>query len=112
MAIDYESELGRVRLLISDTDETNLILSDDQINAFISIEGDVKLAAASALDTIATSEALVLKVMQKDELRTDGAAVAKALREHAKSLREEAHAEGFFDIVEFTPYPPRGPELT
>lgn len=114
MAIDYTTDRGRVRLLIADVDEANLVLADDQLDAYISLEGDdVRLAAAQALDTIASSEALVSKVIKTQDLSTDGPKTADALRKHAASLREQAGGEdeGFFDIVDFDPYP-GSPELT
>jgi hypothetical protein len=46
-----------VRLLISDVDPARQILSDDDILTLLNLEGDVvKLAAAQALDSIASSE--------------------------------------------------------
>lgn len=82
------------------------ILSDDDITTFETLEGDVKLASAMALDTIASSEALVQKVIRILDLSTDGAAVADSLRAHAKTLREqvtvelEAEGDGAFDWAE------------
>ncbi len=103
MAIDYTTDIGRVRLLITDTDEASPIFSDAQIEAFLDIEGDVlKLGAARALETIAVNEALVQKRIKLLDLSTDGPAVAKALQDAAKHLREEvakedADAEQEFD---------------
>lgn len=95
MAIDYASPAGQVRLLIADTDEHNTLLSDEQINAFVRMEGgNVKLAAAQALDAIASSEALISKkITTVDGASTDGPAVAAELRQRAQALREQA-AEG------------------
>lgn len=95
MAIDYTSPAGQVRLLIADTDEANLLLNDEQIAAFLRLEGgNVKLAAAQALDAIASSEALISKkITTVDGASTDGPAVAAELRQRAQALREQA-AEG------------------
>jgi len=94
MAIDYTSPVGQVRLLIADTDEHNVLLSDEQIAAFLRMEGNVKLAAAQALDAIASSEALISKrITTVDGASTDGPAVAAELRQRAQALREQA-AEG------------------
>lgn len=113
MAIDYTSDRGRVRLLISDINENSPVFTDPQIDAFLLLEGEnVKLAAAQALDTIASDEALTLKVIKDRDLSTDGAAVAKSLREHAAALRrraaddvaraeQDAEDDGFtFDVVD------------
>lgn len=94
-----------VRLLIADTDSSNQLLSDPQVSNFLTLEGgNVKLAAAQALDAIASSEALVSKVIKSQDLSTDGPKVAASLREHARSLRtqavEEDEGDGFFEIVD------------
>ncbi|MBP2704403.1 hypothetical protein JOL79_11320 [Microbispora sp. RL4-1S] len=110
MAIDYESDVGRVRLLIPDTDEPNLLLDDAQIRGYLAMEGgDVKLAAAQALDAVASSEALISKKLTTiDGASTDGPAVAAELRARAQALRDQV-AEGLGDdnagllIVDFDP---------
>ncbi|GAA0403050.1 hypothetical protein GCM10009530_63790 [Microbispora corallina] len=108
--IDYASDVGQVRLLIPDTDEANPLLSDAQIGGYLAMEGgDVKLAAAQALDAIASSEALISKKLTTmDGASTDGPAVAAELRARAQALRDQV-AEGLgdadagFDIVDFDP---------
>lgn len=84
-------------------------LLDTTIQDFIDVEGgdtdaDVRMVAADALDAIATSQALILKKIELLDLRTDGPALAKALREHAAMLRKQANdpelADATFDIVE------------
>lgn len=106
MAFTYDptTDRGRVRLLITDTDAANAIFTDAEIDAFLSIEGDaVKRAAAAALDQTASSEALIQKRIRLLDLTTDGPAVAKALRDHAQRLREQAEDEdvtGAFDWAE------------
>lgn len=92
--INYQTDEGRVRLLLGDTDTDNLVLNDDQIGGFLDIaEGNIKRAAAAALDTIASSEALLSKKIRTQDRQTDGPAVADALRAHAKALRAEADSE-------------------
>jgi hypothetical protein len=109
MAIDYSTDVGRVRLLIPDTDEQNALLIDPQIEAFLSMEGSVKLAAAAALDVIASSEVLVSKVIKTQDISTDGAKVAAELRARATELRRQVD-EGVgddsvgFDVVDFDPH--------
>jgi hypothetical protein len=110
---DVTTDAGKVRLLCQDTDPTNAYFSDREIDAFLSLEaGNVRLAAADALDAIASSETLILKKISQlsGSLVTDGPAVAKALREHAKALREQVAAgvaeeaaisiDGLFDWAE------------
>jgi hypothetical protein len=90
VAIDYSTDLGKVRLLIPDTDEDNLLLTDDKITAFLGMETGVKRAAALALETIASNEALVGKVIKTQDLSTDGTRVSAELRARAAQLRRQA----------------------
>lgn len=96
------------------------LLLDADIQTFLDLHsGSIRRAAASALDTIASSEALVQKRMTILDLQTDGKAVADALRAHAKSLRDEedmiaAEDDSLFDYAEMElppfgkiPYPRR-----
>lgn len=106
MAIDYTTDLGKVRLLIPDTDESNQLFSDAQITAFLTMEGGiVKKAAAAALETIASNEAMVSKVIRAQDLSTDGAKVAAELRARAAELRRQVDEDdpdaGGFDVVDF-----------
>lgn len=100
------TDLRRLRLLIADTDPGNRLFRVDELQDFLDIEGTLKLAAAQALDTIASSEALVSKKIRTQDLSTDGPAVAKELRERAVELRRQvAEGEGDdgvgLDIVDF-----------
>lgn len=89
-----------VRLLISDTDTENAIFADSEISNFLTLEdSDVRMAAAMALETMASREALIQKRIRLMDLQTDGPSVAKELRERAKTLREQANA-GIFDYAE------------
>lgn len=90
-----------VRLLIADTDSANQLLTDGQLDQLLLLEGAVKLAAAQALDIIASSEALVQKKIRTLDLQTDGPAVAASLRAHATTLREQ-HYNGGDGELEFT----------
>jgi hypothetical protein len=63
------------------------LLSDADVQDFIDGTSSVYLAAADALDAIASSEALVQKRITILDLSTDGPAVARSLRDHAESLR-------------------------
>lgn len=90
-----------VRLLIADTEAD--IFDDSEITQFLVInQGSVKRAAADALDTIASSEALLSKKITTQDRSTDGPAVADALRRHAEALRTRAQAEE--DAAEDSPF--------
>ena len=93
--VEYNDPVQQVRLLIADVDTgENQIFTDDQLNGYLSIARDsVKRAAADALDAIATSEALISKVITTQDRSSDGRAVADALRKHAAALRVRAKEE-------------------
>lgn len=115
MAIDFTTPTGRVRLLIADVDETNLVLTDDMITGYLGMHtgaGQARRAAADALDAIATSEALISKVIRTQDVATDGAKVADVLRRQAAALRTQADDEddsadddSGISVLEFSPYP-------
>ena len=122
---DLTSPVGRVRKYIPDLvmldDPKNpeadpeYYFSDLEILGFLSeyAPGDedpkryqVMYAAADAIDALANNEALVLKKIKTEDLETDGAMVANALRTGAKHLRgraKEAEDEEnvMFDIIPF-----------
>lgn len=88
---DPTTPAGQVRLLINDVDDANPVFTDPEIATFLVLEdGDVRYAAAQALDTIAANEVLVQKVQKTMDLQTDGARVADALMRRAESLRHQA----------------------
>lgn len=95
MAFTYDvaTEIGQVRMLIPDRDEANAMFNDEEVQAFLDMNASVKYAAADALDTIASDQALTLKVISLMDLKTDGPATAKSLMERADKLRTRADAE-------------------
>lgn len=102
---DLSADAGRVRLLVPDNDSANYIFDDDEINTFLALDGDVRRAAALALETIASNEALTLKVIRLLDVQTDGRAVSDALLKRAATLRKQADdadmaAGGAFDVAE------------
>lgn len=111
--VDATSAVGKVRILLGDTDASNVVsgsgtylfFSDGELVALLSMYADdVKLSAARALETIAGSQALLLKSWSSDDLTVNGDRIAKELRELAKQLRAEALDDGssaYFDVVPF-----------
>lgn len=101
------ANIRRVRLLIADTNPAARLFRIDEIQDFLDLEGGtVKLAAATALETIARSEVLVSKVIKSQDLSTDGAKVAAELRMSAAELRRQVmDAEGEddagFDVIDY-----------
>jgi hypothetical protein len=100
------SDIGDIRLLITDTDLDNAMFSDEEIERFLAltaIDGtnNIKLASAMGLEVIARSEVLIQKKIKLLDLTTDGPAVAKELREQARLLKEEASADEGIDVIEW-----------
>jgi hypothetical protein len=113
MAFSYDltTDRGKVRLFIDDKDTVtvaNQFFDDDEIDCFLTLAADldgdtIRHAAAEALDTWATNQALVLKKVMLLDVNVDGPAVAKAMREHAALLREQAYmssTDAGFEIAE------------
>jgi hypothetical protein len=108
---DYTTDVGKVRVLLGDTDPTDvsdgegtyMYFSDDEIAAFLTMYGDnVKLAAARCLETIASSQALLLKSWSSDDLTVNGDRIAESLRKLAAQLREEAlvdESNEYFNMI-------------
>jgi hypothetical protein len=101
------TDRGKVRLLVDDRDTTvvaNQFFQDDEIDAFLELQGGgVLRAAAMALETMAASEVMVQKRISLLDLSTDGPSEAAALRSLADSLREQAEygdGSALFDIAE------------
>lgn len=88
---DLSNSIGTVRLLIPDTQETTAVFSDEEITAFLALESaSVRRATALALETIASNEALTLKVIRLLDVQTDGAKLAESLMKRAATLRQQA----------------------
>lgn len=81
-----------LRLLIGDTDvevEDDHFFEDEELNIFLALEGDLKLATAQALDSLASSEVMIQKKIRILDLTTDGPSVAAELRARATELRAQ-----------------------
>lgn len=98
--IDPTSPVGQVRLLLGDTDATNLAndqgeylyYSDTEITGLLAMYGDnPKRTAARALRTIAASQTLLLKKFTSADVAVDMPAAAKELRLLADALEKEAN---------------------
>ena len=118
---DLQTPIGQVRSLIPDVEpledpadlsaEPEYVFNDKMLQAYVSLaRGNIYRAAAIAVNTLATTEALLLKVLKSDDRQTDGAKLADALGRRAAWLDEQADAEdeevyGGFDIAPYDPRP-------
>ena len=108
---NYSTALGQVRLLIPDVEQLSdprtpsatpsYLFNDAQIQAFVALySNNVKRAAAQAKLVLATSEALINKVIKTYDFTTDGAKLGAELRAQAKMLQEEADQDDLVDSFE------------
>lgn len=104
--VDASTDVGMVRILLNDIDPTDFVFTDGELTALLALEGgSVKRAAAQAIDTNATNLALATRVLKTQDLTTDGAKLADAMRKHADRLRAQADVQDaddgfYFAIVE------------
>lgn len=121
---DFSTPTGQTRALLGDTDAINVVAGvgeyvwygDDALGGLLTVYGgNVRRAAAQALRTVASSQALLLKKWSSDDLSVDGPAIAEALRKLAKDLDDQADTEeANVDIFEISHFPNHGalhPEL-
>lgn len=110
---DFSTPTGQTRALLGDTDAINVVAGvgeyvwygDDALGGLLTVySGNVRRAAAQALRTVASSQALLLKKWSSDDLSVDGASIAEALRKLAKDLDTQADTEETnVDIFELIP---------
>lgn len=117
---DEQKQIEQVRHLIADIDPSNQIFTDQHLQTYLELndwdttnKAGIYLAAADALDAIATTEVLLSKKIRTQDASTDGPAVAADLRKQSAAFRAradklEAKAEdaaaaedSFFQIVPF-----------
>lgn len=99
---DYSTAIGQVRLLIPDTEQLGdtpaYLFSDPQVQALLALySNNVKRAAAQAKLVLATSEALINKVIKTYDYQTDGAKLGAELRAQAAELKAEADRDDLDD---------------
>lgn len=108
---DYTTAVGQVRLLIPDVEQLDnladptaaaaYLFNDSQIQAFLALySNNVKRAAAQAKLVLATSEALINKVIRTADYTTDGAKLGAELRAQAAELKAEADKDEAEDSYE------------
>ena len=99
MSYDITTDVGKVRLRIGDTDDTNELLSNIEITALLTSEGSINLAAASACEAIAATYALNADSEKIGDYSFTQKAVDKYLKLAAR-LRETEASIPIFDWAE------------
>lgn len=117
---DVTTNIGKVRLLVADTDATKPIFQDDEVQAsldleqlsvFIPITGNiptplfnnqpsVRRAAATLLDVLAANKARLAGALKVLDIQIDTSKAAAELRATAKALRDTEANMGHFGVIE------------
>lgn len=115
------TDIQKMRVLIPDNEQVfdgDYLFSDNDLNAYLEVaNGSVLRAASYAVLAIANSEAIISKIIKTQDLSTNGAAVADALRLTAKQLADRADKEDdlagefYLNFVDYG-YGTTRPELT
>lgn len=91
---DPTTDIGRVRRRVPDKVSATALFTDEEIQSILNDEGsNWKRAAAQCLETIASQQAYIQKVIRLLNLSTDGAKLAAEFRAQAKDLRQQAEDE-------------------
>jgi hypothetical protein len=102
---DLSTDVGRVRLLISDVPDVSepanpAVFTDEEIETFLDLRGDnVKLAAATALRSLGGNAVLLRGKLRMLDLSTDAPAESEALAKLADRYEAEADAAGVTAVV-------------
>lgn len=109
------SDVSTVALLAFAGKANDKVLSTRQLQALLDLNGgELRLAAADALEVVASDRVLTLSVIGTPEVNVDGAKVSAELRARAAALREQHYElaeDSAFGVVDYVPYP-WPPELT
>lgn len=87
------TNIGKVRTLINDTTEASAVLSDEEINVFLSLESnDIYKSAASALESIIINKQLLSKLIAAGDYKEDNRNVAEKLGKVAERYRQASNS--------------------
>lgn len=103
---DPTTDIGRIRRTIPDKVEADAFWTDEELQSFLLDEGDWRRATALALETMASDDLLVLKVIKIQNIETNTDRMASALMKRAQKLRDlaveaDANDGDAWDIAEF-----------
>ena len=100
---DTTTNIGKVRTLINDTNSASFILSDEEINVYLGLEGnDIYSSAASALDSIIINQQLLSKLVAAGDYKEDNRNVADKLMKISERYRKIAvstPADAFAEVA-------------
>ena len=104
-SLNYATDIGKFRAIFPDVDIAAPLFSDEEIQVFLDLEGDLRRARARGLERAASDTVLTLRGTELLGLKVDGASAARELRMEATAEREkaaeaEARAGGLFDWAE------------
>jgi hypothetical protein len=106
MAVDFSTDIGKVRALTGDVNELKYVLQDIEVSTILDTMGGViLLTAASCLEVMASKFALVSQKIRTLDITTDGPAVARVLLDRAKVLREQHETSTEDGLSEFEVFP-------
>ena len=100
---DIATDIGKVRLLIGDTDvtpATDAHFTDEEIQAFLTLYGDVLMAASYLLESWAASLAGTLSSEHIGDYSYSNPVVTNKM-DLAKKYRNEANTQPASDIAEW-----------
>lgn len=88
---DPTTNIGRIRRTLPDKTEDDAFWTDEELQSFLDDEdNNWRRATALALETMATDDLLVLKVIRIQNLETNLDRAMTALLKRAATLREQA----------------------
>lgn len=92
---DLADSIGKTRLWATDTNISDAVYSDEELQVFLDACGDAPmLAAAAALENMGTDAAKLAIKTRQDTISTDPTEIPVQLREQAARLREQHAAQG------------------
>ncbi len=101
---DPTTDIGRVRrTLPQEKSVATYTLSDEEIQSYLDDMGSWQLAAAQALEDLASDQAYVLKITTNSAIgiSVNAVSVCAELRARAKAMRDEYAATGDVDTAMF-----------
>lgn len=108
---DLSTDIGKFRAIFPDNVAAAQLFSDEEIEVFLEIEGDLRRARARGLECAASDLVLTLRVTETLGLKVDGASAGRELRLEAQREREladvadaksDAASGDLFDWAEFS----------